>query len=224
MEWVEGLPPAEIAVPDMPADAASVVGLRSIGGRSPYGRIQGDEGRKVRLTQYARAIDHALRPLLNGQSLPLILAAAEPLASIYRNLCGYDGLVDQGLRGNPDELTDTELTEQTREVLDQLAAARLQDLRSTFIGRVNSARATTELSDLARAAAFGALATVAVDVDAVLPGTVTDDGALILDHPRHDVVEEIARRALSTGARVLAVGPGELPDGVHAAGILRYPV
>ena len=66
----------------MPRNAESVVGLRSIGGRSPYGRLHSGEGRKVRLTQYARAVDHALRPILNGESLPLILAATEPLAGI----------------------------------------------------------------------------------------------------------------------------------------------
>lgn len=223
-EWIEGLAPTEIAVPGMPANAPGIVGLRSIGGRSPYGRLQGDEGRKVRLTQYARAVDHALRPLLNGHSLPLILAANEPLASIYRNLSGYDGLVPWGLRGNPDELSDGDLVELTRGILDQVAAARLDDLRSVFADRAGSGRASTDLSDLSRAAAFGALATLAVDADTEVRGTVTDDGTLDLDHPEHDVLEEIARRALATGAQVLAVRAGELPDGVSAAGILRYAV
>lgn len=235
------LPAREVDVPGLPRSAERSIGLRSIGGRSPYGRLQGDEGRKVRLTQYARAVDHAVRPLLNGESLPLIVAAAEPLASIYRGVNGYSGLVAAGIDGNPDELTEAQLATAAHTILDDLHAEELASLTEVFADRKNSGRATTDLSDLARAATFGALATLAVDMDAVVHGTVTDDGALVLgDHPAaddpgtddsrtpappgHDALEEIARRALATGARVLAVRAADLPDGVRAAGILRYAV
>ena len=49
--------PAEIAVPDMPRDAASAAGRSSLADRAPVRRIQGSEGRKLRLRQYARHID-----------------------------------------------------------------------------------------------------------------------------------------------------------------------
>lgn len=212
----------------IPADAESVVGLRSIGGRSAYGRLQGDEGRKVRLTQYARAVDHALRPFLNGTSLPLIVAATEPLASIYRGLTGYAGLAAEGIHGNPDELSDAELADTARLIFDEIYRGELDSLAEVFGDRRNDGRASSDLSDLARAATFGALETLAVDMDAEVRGRVADDGSLVLEHSDgqvvagRDALEEIARRALATGARVLAVRSADLPDGVQAAGILRY--
>lgn len=214
----------------MPKDAESAIGLRSIGGRSAYGRLQGDEGRKVRLTQYARAVDSALRPFLNGKSLPLILAASEPLASIYRGLAGYTGLAAEGIHGNPDELSDAELADAARLIFDVIYRDDLQALAEVFADRRNGGRAASDLSDLARAATFGALETLAVDMDAEVRGYITDDGSLVLDEgdeqlvPGRDALEEIARRALATGARVLAVRTTDLPDGVQAAGILRYSV
>lgn len=219
-----------VEVPGLPRDAESAVGLRSIGGRSAYGRIQGDEGRKVRLTQYARAVEHSLRPLLNGQSLPLILAATEPLASIYRGLSGYSGLATDVIAGNPDEVTDLQLAEAARPILDRIYNSELESLAVVFADLRNSGRAVSDLSDLARAAAFGAIETLAVDMDAVVHGFVTDDGALVLEDagadaeavPGHDALEEIARRALATGSRVLAVRSADLPEGVQAAGLLRY--
>lgn len=217
-------PAREVKIPEAPDSAEQAIGLRSIGGRSAYGRIQGDEGRKVRLTQYARAVDHALRPLLNGESLPLIIAATEPLLSIYRNLSGYHALVTDSIRGNPDELSDADLAEAAREILDRLYAEELDELRGVFAERRNSSRAVTDLSDLARAASFGAIATLAVDMDAMLSGSVEDSGALLLEDSDHDVFEEIARRAIATGARVLAVRSSDLPEGISAAGILRYAV
>src|SRR4051795_5442652 len=75
-------PPAEVRVPGMPRDAASAVGKASIADRSPDRRIQGSEGQKLRLRQYARRVEEALRPILSGLDLPLILAGTEPLTSI----------------------------------------------------------------------------------------------------------------------------------------------
>lgn len=218
-------PAEEVAVAGMPRDAASAVGLDSIGGRAPAGRLQGDEGRKVRLTQYARSVDHALRPLLNGNSLPLVIAATEPLTSIYRNLSGYAHLASEVIEGNPDDLTSAQLAEAARGVLDRIYAADLVALQTTFEERRSNGRASTDLSDLARAAAFGAIATLAVDMDAEVKGSVGDDGLLTLDeNAGQDAIEEIARRALGAGARVLAVRRSDMPENVQAAGILRYTI
>lgn len=217
--------PQDIPVVGLPENAESVVGLRSLGGRSHYGRIHGDEGKKVRLAQYARAVDHALRPVLNGESLPLILAAAEPLASIYRNLNGYAHLAQDRINGNPDELSDTQIAQAARGVLDDLYKAELVQLRETFLTRREAGRAATDLSDLAMASGFGAIDTLIVDMDAEVAGSVSDEGVLTLGSDTgHDAIEEITRRALATGARVVAVRRSDLPVDVAAAGILRFAI
>lgn len=213
-----------IDLPELPDSAEQAVGLRSIGGRSHYGRLAGGEGRKVRLTQYARGVDHALRPFLNGQSLPLILAAPEPLASIFRNLTGYGHVAEQTLRGNPEDTTPAQLAEEARGVLDELYVKEVDELKATFQQRRLSGRASTDLSDLARAAAFGAIATLAVDMDAEVAGSIADDGKLTLDLPNSDALEDLTRRALIGGAKILALRSHDMPEGVQAAGILRYAV
>ncbi len=98
------LPPAVVRVDGMPKDAASAAGRASINSRSPSGRIQGSEGQKVLLRQFARKVDHALRGLLTGSDLPLLLAASEPLASIYRSVNTYAHLATAGIRRQPREL------------------------------------------------------------------------------------------------------------------------
>jgi hypothetical protein len=66
-----------------------------------------------------------------------------------------------------------------------------------------------------------------VDIDAALPGTVDDHtGAVRFARSAtsdvHDVTDEIARRAWSSGAPVLAVRDLDVPGGGAAAAILRY--
>jgi hypothetical protein len=222
-------PPVEVTVPGMPSDAASAVGKASIADRSADRRIQGSEGQKIRLRQYARRVQEALRPILTGLDLPLILAATEPLASIFRSVNGYPYLADAVIAGNPDEKTDAELADASRAILDELYADELRELRARYEERVPQGRASDDLAAIARAATFGAVDTAFVDIDESVPGFVADaDGALTLDDAddaaNYGVVDEIARRVLLTRGRVLAVRRADIPGDGPAAAILRYPV
>jgi hypothetical protein len=66
-----------------------------------------------------------------------------------------------------------------------------------------------------------------VDIDEVLPGTVDEEGKVELaagpSSTSYGVVDEIAGRALLTGARVLGVRREDIPGGGSLAAILRYP-
>jgi hypothetical protein len=159
---------------------------------------------------------------LNGQSLPLIIAAPEPLASIFRNLSGYRNVAPQTLRGNPENASAAQLADEARGVLDALYTQEIDELGKTFRDRRENGRASTDLSDLARAAAFGAIDTLAVDMDAQKQGRITDDGILQLGTPDGDVLEDLARRTIAGGGRVLALRARDMPADVSAAGILRY--
>lgn len=221
------LPPASVTVPDLPADAASALGKASLGDRSPDRRIQGDEGLKIRLHQYARRVDEAIRPVLAGSDLPLILAATEPLDSIYRAVSTSTSLVTPGIPGNPDARTDADLAEAARAVLDEVYAAQLQDVRALYDVRTGQGRSTTDLAHAARAATLGAVDTALVDIDVVVPGTVDDqtgEVALGEGDGMYGVVDEIARRTVLAGGRVLAVRGDEIPGGGPVAVILRYAV
>ena len=79
----------------------------------------------------------------------------------------------------------------------------------------------------ARAATYGAVAAVAVDIDAPVPGQVDDaDGSVTFaasaSAETHGIVDQIAGRVLMTGGRVLALRRDEIPGGGELAAILRY--
>src|SRR5262245_20775105 len=208
LEIAPGLETGEIDIPDLPKDVASAVGKASIREREPLGRIQGSEGQKTRMRQYARQIDNALRPLLNGLDVPLILAATDPIDSVYRSVNSYPHLLPASLPGNPDASSDAELTESARRVLDELYAAELRTVQETYALRVSQRRASADIADVARAATYGLVDTVLVDIDEVVPGYVDDEtGAVSFDSAgdavNYGVVDEIARRVWLTGGTAL---------------------
>ncbi len=221
------LPAYTVKVDGMPSDVASAVGKASIGDRSQSGRIHGSEGQKVRLRQYARKVDGALRDLLGGREVPLILASVAPLDAIFRSVNTYPHLVPEGIVGNPETQSDAELAVASRAILDRLFQLELLQLRTLFRTREAQGRTTTDLAQAARAATFGAVAVLLVDIDEVLPGRVDDEGRVELgtgpSAATYGVVDEIASRALLAGARVLGVRRTDIPGGGSLAAILRYP-
>jgi hypothetical protein len=82
---------------------------------------------------------------------------------------------------------------------------------------------------VARAATYGAVDTVLVDIDQVMPGTIDEEtGAVSFaqssSSDRYGVVDEIARRTWLAGGTVLAVRRDDVPGHGAAAAILRYRI
>lgn len=226
LETVPDASPREVRVPNMPKDVASAVGKSSIKDRAPVGRLQGTEGQKVRMVQFARRVDAALREAMPGQDVPLVLAAAEPISGIFRAHCTYPSLVPGNVPGNPEGQGDTELVAGARKVLDDWYAARLEEEKQTFGDRSQQGRATSDLAELAKLATRGAVETLFFDIDATVLGQVDESGELTYADAgagsSEDVLDEIARRAWFSGARLLAVRNEDVPGRGSAAGSLRY--
>ena len=229
VEVAAEVPASEVSVADLPSDVAGAVGKASIADRAAVGRIQGSEGQKVRMRQYARQVDRALRPVLAGVGLPLILACAEPLHAIFREVNSYPNLVAAGIHGNPETTSAADLAAAARPILDDLYAADLAAVRERLQASAGVGRAATELTDIARAATFGAVDTLLVDIDETVPGYIDEDsGAVTLeaadDAVNYGVIDEIARRVLRSGGRVLALRREDVPGEAPAAAILRFAV
>lgn len=229
VEFFAGEPAGEVRVPAMPKDAASAVGKSSLGHRSHSGRIAGSEGKKVRLRQYARAVDAALRPVLAGSELPLVLAANDPLAPIFRSVATYPHLAETGIHEAVDRLSDAELAARARPVLDGLYEDAVAAARAQFASREGDGRTTTDISTAAHAAVRGAIEMLLVDMDGVVSGTLDEmTGAVTFaDAPgatNYGIADQVALLALASGARVLSVRAADLPQHAPLAATLRFTI
>ncbi|WP_372422935.1 baeRF11 domain-containing protein [Salinarimonas chemoclinalis] len=229
VEVFADLPASEVAVAGMPRDAASAAGTANVNSRSYSGRKGGGEGQKVLLRGYCRKVDAALRPVLAGRSEPLILAAAEPLRSMFRSLATHQNLAAETLDASPVRKSASELAAEARPVLDAIHQREIEAVHALFSARENEGRATTQIARAARAATFGAVDTLLVDIDEVVPGTIdeTTGEVSFADEESADsygVVDEIAGRVLAAGGRVLAVRRDDIPQKQSLAAILRYAI
>ncbi|MEO5619282.1 MAG: hypothetical protein ABIQ85_00060 [Cypionkella sp.] len=222
-------PATAIKVPDLPdssSDATGRASVNTLGMGTGHGNAQ---GQKSLLLKYLRQVNAALRPVLAGRQTPLILAATEPLGPVFRSVNSYPALLAEGIAASPDAMSESALAGAARAVLDGYYAARVKAATALFHERIGSHRATSDLRAVARAATFGAVELLLVDIDEVVPGTVdaTDGSVALATTPgaaSYGVIDEITGRAILAGGKVLAVRRAEMPDGAAVAAILRYPV
>lgn len=228
VEMSSDLPPVAVKVPGLPSDAASAVGKSTINDRSPSGRVHGSEGQKRRLAQYVRKVEAALRPILAGAEVPIILASTAPLESIFRSVSAIP-VLSKAIVGSHDRTSEADLAAAARPILDAHYDEQIAEFRALFDTRKGQRRTTTDIADAARAATFGNIDRLLVDIDEVVDGVVDEEtGAVTFDESgdahNYGVVDEIAGRALRTGAIVLGVRKGDIPSGQSLAAILRSPL
>lgn len=228
VEVFADLPPSVVRVDGLPRSAADAVGRASVNNLTQGTRIANAQGQTVLLHQYARKVDASLRPILAGRETPLILAATEPLGPMFRAVNTYPALAAEGIVTSPDRLTEGELAIAARPVLDQLYASEIKAAAALFTTRRGQRRATTDIKETARAATIGAVDMLLVDIDRVIAGTVDEAGTVSeaagASPGSYDVIDEIAGRAIDTGAKVLGVRQMDIPNGAPLAALLRYPM
>ena len=229
VEVAADLPASVVKVPNMPESAATLAGRASINDRSHFGRLVGSEGKNVRLRQYARAVDNAVRDLLTGSEVPLVLAAVDRLGAMYRSVNSYTHLLAEGIQTSPERLTEAQLAEAARPILDRLYAAQIDAWRTLYATREREGRGTTDIAKAAKAATMGAVQSLLVDMDRAIDGTVDEatGEVRIASGPgarTYGVIDEIARRVLLAGGEVRAARAADLPGGAALAAVLRYAI
>ncbi len=226
IEIAENGASGEISLPDVPNNLSEATGRSMPADRAPARRLQGSEGQKTLIRQFAREVDRTLRSHLARLTEPMILAGVEYVVAIYRSMNSYRHLVDEALIGNFDQASPSELATAAREVLTrdyQKKTALLQDRFSRF--KMEN-RTSSDRVEIARAATLGAVDTILIDIDTAVEGRVDEAGNIKLGEipsvRTYDVVSEIAVRVMLSGGSVIGLRHADIPEGRSMGAILRY--
>lgn len=192
-----------------------------------HGQGVGEGDVKEELRRYLRQVESAMRKLLAGRTTPLVLAGAEPLPSLYREISAYPHLVAAPVAGNPEHLSDAELRDRAWELLapawrEQLhrAAERFEDLAAT-------PRASSDVTAILPAARHGRVDTLLLACDSDLWGKLDDREGTVQVHATpekgdEELLDAAARLSLLHGGTVYGVDRGEIPGGGQLAAVFRY--
>src|SRR5690606_23825365 len=121
---------------------------------------------------------------IGDDTAPLVLAAAPDLAPVYREINSYRQLLDDGIDANPASLSDDDLAARARRILEDHYRASIQEWNEEFGTLRAHGRASSQWSDIARAATAGLVDTLVLDFESMLEGTIDEAGSItIADEP-----------------------------------------
>lgn len=197
-------------------------------GRFDRHRADGTTGERVERERYARLVQDAVLAHISESTLPLILAASQDLEPAYRAINSYRGLLEHGIEANPEALSVEDLSKRARAILEDHYENKLVQWRELFGTRKANGLATSQLSEVARAATAAGVESLVFDMDSTVEGSIDDTGvvheASEPDAEHYGIVGEIAARVLRSGGTVKAVRAADLPDNTPVAAMLRFPM
>ncbi|MDY7039380.1 MAG: hypothetical protein SVX38_00800 [Chloroflexota bacterium] len=181
------------------------------------------------ILRYFHRVDEGFRDLVGGEEAPLVLAGVDYLLPIYKEANTYPHLVDEGIEGNPEELSAEELHEQAWAIVHPLFLASQKEAAARYsqLAGASSARTSSDLRKVVTAAYHGRVETLFVAVALQRWGHFEIQKNTVQLHGEaepgdEDLLDFAAVQTLLNGGTVYAVEPEKVPDEAPLAAVLRY--
>jgi hypothetical protein len=207
--------------------ATRVYGGSTAEGATRHGMAE-DRAAEHETERFLRALDIAVTSNYSRPSgLPLLLAGLPENQRLFRKISNNPLLVDAAIDVHPDDLAPDELRERAWQAIEPSYLDRL----AAMIDRIRVATAhhtgSMDLADVARAAQQGRVATLLVDADRRIPGTL-DPGTGAVDFAPQssatmsDLLDDVGEQVLRTGGEVVVVPSARMPSDSGVAAAYRY--
>lgn len=191
-----------------------------------HGHGVGPGDTKDELRRYVRQIEAAVRKLLAGRTAPLVLAGAEPLPSLYREIGGSAHLADATIPGNPEPLADEELGERGRQLLAPVFQETRRRAAARFAELAGTGRASSDVTEILPAARHGRVEALFVACNTDLWGRLDPlEKVEVHAAPQagdEELLDAAALFSLRYGGTVYGLDRGEVPGGGDLAAVFRY--
>lgn len=157
----------------------------------------------------------------------LILAALPEHHHLFRTISSNPLLMKEALDVHPDNLTLDELRERAWQLVQPHYLERLAGLVEAFGKAAANAQGSEALDAIAKAAIEGRIATLLIEADRLIPGTIDVDAGKIIpgelaDPKVDDVLDDLGERVLKAGGEVIIVPAERMPTKSGAAAIFRF--
>jgi len=194
-----------------------------------HGGADMDVRKKDEIRQFFHRIDAALASFFDSEHTPLVFAGVEYLFPLFCETCHYDGLVEQPVTGNPDDLTADELHRNAWAIVEPQFAKQQDAAFERFNNEAAGPTATAQLAEILGAARQGAIDTLLLAEGQRQWGIFDEQTAQVEMANEHadgadELLNDAAVHTLTSGGTVYSLPHERMPDRKQAAALLRFPV
>jgi hypothetical protein len=183
---------------------------------------------KTDAERFFRAVDRAvLEHHSRPTGLPLILAALADNEDVFRRVSHNPQVLTETIRHDPWSLSDERLRAEAWQVVQPYFLERLARLVDAFGEAQSKGLGSGDLSDIGPAAMAGRVATLLIEAERVVPGSIDPTTGRIslgeLAHPDvDDLLDDLAELVLRHGGETIVVLTERMPTNSGAAAIYRF--
>ncbi len=157
----------------------------------------------------------------------MILAALPEHHHRFRDVSHNPLLLAEGIKVNPNTVTNDVLRTLAWQVVEPHYEARLAKLKNEFEQASATGRGSDNLTQIGAAAASGRVATLFIEADRQIAGHLDEGTGKVvggaLNNPRvDDVLDDLGELVGKMGGEVLVIPAARMPTRTGAAAIYRY--
>ncbi|MBN1552252.1 hypothetical protein JW979_12330 [bacterium] len=191
-----------------------------------HGHGVGTDDTKTEIRRYFQAVDRGLTEFFNDDNSPLVIASVEYLQPIYKDINTYGNLIDQGVYGNPDNLSPEKLHEKAWQVVEPLFKKSRDMKLEAFTEYENAGLASRDLKTIVIAACSSRIDTMFFKQNSEVWGFWDSKSfsVTIKDKPgpdAEDLIDLAAVETLNSGGTVYPFDDEQL-GGDTIGAIFRY--
>jgi hypothetical protein len=128
-----------------------------------HGAAVDERQHKKWLADFVQRVEAAVTRCLKPEHAPLLLAATEPLAGIYRQINRYDNLLNQTVAGSFDHADAPEIHRMARPILQRLTDQMREQVMARHRHAAGQSKTVDKLPRILTAAANGQIDTLIID-------------------------------------------------------------
>jgi hypothetical protein len=185
------------------------------------------ETHKKDLLRYFQLLDRHLSKFLTGEEAPLLLAGVDYLLPIYRQANTYRHLLDEGIAGSQEQLSDTEIQQRAWELVWPHFQKERGAAESLYHQQASKSLASADLATILPASYQGRVGTLFVALDEQRWGRYKPETDQVELHTKPqpgdvDLLNLATIHVVLNSGDVYAGQRDELPDDEPLASILRF--
>ena len=200
-------------------------------GNSPiyHGQGVGTTDNKDEIKRFFQQIDAGLTSVLQEEKTPLILAGVEFLLPIYHEANSYNNLLEQGVTGNPENVSTADLHQQAWSIVRPHLEAAKQSAMEQYYQLSGTGEASSQVEAIVVGAANGQVDTLFVTPDANYWGKFdrqANKAELTSETEENsiDLIDFAVTQTYLQGGNVYTVEQSVMPESQQAIAIFRYPL
>jgi len=193
------------------------------------GASDDDVRKEDEIKQFFHRLSRALEDYLAAVRSPLVFAGVDYLFPIFRETCHYDHIVEEPLKGNPDELDSAALHERAWEIAEPIFAGREAKVLDQYGHLAAKNQASSDLEEILAACRQGQVETLLLARGTQVWGQFDEEsGSVTITEDRQDaaacdLLDLAARQVITQSGQVHIVDSDRMPNQSQAAALYRYP-